>query len=509
MYGQRLRNRIGGGHGPAPYQPAGDRARTSHRVLGRLLAAGLLLFVGASSVAEAAPRPRRLAPSRQWRSFEIRSPGDAAVFMLPVVGGCRYRIDLDLKSLSRAILEVGPPGASHLRLDTAEAAGDGEGPEDDEPQPPSLDWYAESDGAYEARVSGFSAHTGRARIRFQTIGPAGKPVSSHERILAPGGTLAQVGELWIGEENRWALRVRAGHTYEIRTRPGTAGPVLLEVLDGEGRTLAEAGPTVVTPYPWVRFALPDGLSVDDIELVVRGLRGGGGTYGVRLAEDPQLLSPPDEVEPSPVEAGLVEGEPLTFRANPGDVALLFVETSSPFAPHTLVALEDGVWKPVGVEMVSPWGERASMRTPENAAVVWFRAHRPGTYRFLEPSGAKATLEVATADRLGGAPLLIGTGLDPEVPARAASGWKTVGVGVCMPGWDYLYVAVGTHAGGGVGMRVQDLDGKTVRQRDAATGGSVRGMGPSLRFQVEGPMFVHLQVRGARWQGFGLLRRASN
>ena len=101
-------------------------------------------------------------------------------------------------------------------------------------------------------------------------------------------------------------------------------------------------------------------------------------------------------------------------------------------------------------------------------------------------------------------------MDPSVPAHGTSEWRAIGAGVCMPGWDYLYVAVGRRPGT-VGMRVKEVGEPTGAVRSKTDGGLgwVRGLGPSYRFRVTRPVLVRLEVKGAGWRGFALLRRAGN
>ncbi len=387
-----------------------------------------------------------------------------------------------------------------------------------------MDWYAENDAVYEARVRGFSAMTGRGKVRLETLGPTGERVSAHRRLLAPGGTLARVGSLWVGEPNRWDLVVEEGRTYEVRTRPGTAGRIALAIRGSDDTRLAEAHPTPSAPYPRLRFTvpLPPAPTEDPeakvgpvawrLEVVTAG--GGGGTYGVRLLENPPP-EPGDDAEapssPPTVETGRIAGPGLRFRANPGDVAFLYLPRSEPYDPHRLQVQDDVRWQTLPHDPSTAWGQRASMRTPEQAALVWFRPFVPGTFRFVEPRAKDAVLQIFSAADVPDAPLLVGTGHDPSVPARATPRkWQTIGVGVCMPGWDYLFVAVGRRRAA-VSMRVTDVqDGKArIRPKQGTGATRVPGLGPSLRFKVKAPTLVRLDVKGKGWEGYALLRRAGN
>jgi hypothetical protein len=429
-------------------------------------------------------------------------------YLFGVVAGCRYRLTVERDTLPRVLVEVGPPGAVALRADDGDAAGEGE----EADAPVVLTWYAELDGAYEARIRGFSAGTGRGRLRLETIGPDGRHVAAHRRILAPGNTLAQVGDLVIGFPNRWDLVVEPGRTYEVVTLPGTAGRIAYAVKDAEG-VLAEALPRPGAPYPSLRFTVPasdGGAGAPGLRLEVRGMDSGGGTYGVRLTADPPARREGEGDPPEELPRERLDDVPLGFTANAGDVAVLFLPNSSPYNTHPLFMEREGAWTRLPGDAITVHGARGSMRTPENAALVWFRPYAAGAYRFSEPDARQAVLEIYPADDVQGAPLLLGTDLDPSVRARGGSRWRAIGLGVCMPGWDYLFVAVGNRVRR-LGMRVRDLDGGTVARRsnDPFLQTEVAGMGPSLRFRVRAPMLVRLELSGRGWEGYALLRRASN
>jgi hypothetical protein len=158
------------------------------------------------------------------------------------------------------------------------------------------------------------------------------------------------------------------------------------------------------------------------------------------------------------------------------------------------------------------GLGGSARSQENALLVWFRPYYPGTYRFRPvPSPPPSEPRLMLYDRaaLGGAPIHMGTGSDPTVRARLARSWTLVGLGVCMPGWDYLFVCV--HAPDqGVAMRVRDPEGKTVATRSASARTISPGLGPSMRFRVRRPGVYRLEAKNARKRIVRpLLRRASN
>jgi hypothetical protein len=245
---------------------------------------------------------------------------------------------------------------------------------------------------------------------------------------------------------------------------------------------------------------------------VRAVGGGGGTYGVRLdLVSPTAGEPEAAPVPASVERGPVPGVPHAVRANAGDVLLVYVPKTSAYDPHELQVRRDDAWVSVPREAISEHGERAAVRTPEDAAIVGFRPQVPGEFRYVPIAPEPApVLRVYPAEEAGGAPLLLGTGLDPQVLARSASAWRTIGIGLVMPGFDYLFVAAGSGPRD-LGMRVRALSGAVAAQRG---GGSfapteVAGVGPSLRFRVKEPQAVRLEVRGSGWRGYALLRRASN
>jgi hypothetical protein len=190
--------------------------------------------------------------------------------------------------------------------------------------------------------------------------------------------------------------------------------------------------------------------------------------------------------------------------------MLYLPYSDPYDPHLVQAREGEEWALVPQEGISQYGERASARTPERTAVVAFRAHRSGEYRFVaQPSERPPVLRVHPAGEAGGAPLLLGSNVDPTVLARAKPAYRTIGLGVCMSGFDYIFVA----AGGGVrdlSMRVVGMDGKVIAQRSSSAFASqVAGVGPSMRFRLREPQLVRLEVAGSAWRGYALLRRAQN
>lgn len=80
----------------------------------------------------------------------------------------------------------------------------------------------------------------------------------------------------------------------------------------------------------------------------------------------------------------------------------------------------------------------------------------------------------------------------------------------MPGWDYLYVAVGRRPAP-VSMRVRTVGDERLAFRPSRglALARVAGLGPSLRFRVREPTVVRLELEGKGWEGYALLRRASN
>ena len=390
-------------------------------------------------------------------------------------------------------------------------------------------WFAEDDVVLEAKVRGFSAMVGKGRLILETLGPRGERVAAHRRLLAPGGTLAQVGALWVDEPNLWDLVLEPGRPYEVRSRPGTAGPISLAVLGPADAVLASASPTPDLPYPSLRFTAPGGSdgSPPTLRLEVRALDGGGGTYGVRLHADPPALpDPPPAVPPAipprpsppaachprashrrpPGRSAAGAGRAARLPAGPGDLAFLHLPRSDAYDPHWVQRLDGDRWTTLATDGTSVDGRRATMRTPEGAALAWFRPGRTGIYRFVEPPGSGAVLQVVPAAQVPAAPLLIGTGMDPSVPARGTSQWRAIGAGVRMPGWDYLYVAVGRRPGS-VGMRVKEVGEPTGAVRSKTDGGLgwVRGLGPSYRFRVTRPVLVR---PGGEGRGLERLRPAS-
>ncbi len=477
--------------------------------------------------------PDTLRASGTPRRFEIKVAGGSATFRFSQVAGCRYRITAEAGTLPRPILQVGRADEEPLVRVDAGTTG----------KPAVHTYVAEKDILMEVRVSGFSAQVGKGRVFLQVLGPGDKPVKTHRRFLAVGGERAGVGELLVREPNRWQLVVEEGKAYEASSTRGSAGPVRMRVIDWHGKVIADSrdGAAAWVAYPPVRFRVPSKVKppapVDPAPpvgkksgkksgttrrkkkrkplvglgamwLEVSAQLDGGGTYGVKLRElgvDEEVTA--DEVPaPAPVEPGLIEGEPKTFRAGPGDLALVYFPKSLN-STQRIEMLRGKRWVHVGDS-----GLQGAARSQENAGITWFRPYYPGTYRFrtmgVPPRSAP---ETSLHDRaaLGSAPIHMGTGVDPTVRARLTSSWSLVGLAVCMPGWDYIYVCVFA-PDQGVAMRVTDANGKVLRTRPAAGRTISPGLGPSMRFKVSSPGVYRLEARNARGRVVRpLLRRAQN
>jgi len=504
---ERMNNgrRSGGGvfgHGEAPYRHRRPLPTLSQG-LGLLALTGLLLLgLLPARPAGAGPVPPELKAGGVERRFHIKVAGKEVTMRFTSVAGCRYRLTAKPGTLQRPILQIGRAGEEPISRVDAGASG----------KTAVHVWDAERNAAMEVRLGGFSAQVGLATIRLETLGPGDVKVKAHRRFLAPGGTLARVGELLVGEPNRWELATEEGTGYIVTPTRGSAGRVRLTVLGWDGEPLADStlGGVAWLALPPVRFRAPprpEDAKRRSLVLVVRSLLDGGGTYGVRLRALPpdQDLTPAEVIAPKKVERGVIEGAVNTFRAGPGDVALLYV----PHAPgrSQVVEMKRGErWV-----QLEDMGLGSSARSQENALLVWFQPYYPGTYRFRDtfggrPAGTQLTLHDRAA--LGSAPVHMGTGADPTPRARLKSAWTLVGLGVCMPGWDYLFVCV--HAPDmGVAMRVRDASGKTVKTRGASARTISPGLGPSLRFKVKRAGVYRLEARNGRKRVVRpLLRRAS-
>ena len=499
------------GHGRAPYPI---------RALATWAAGALMLLLLLVPLDPAGAAPQ-LSASGRSRSFEVKVAGGHATFEFLAIAGCRYRLTAAPGTLQRPILEVGRPEEEPFVRVDAGASG---------ASAVHL-WDAEGDGRLQARVGGFSAQVGTGTLTLETLGPEDKPVQAHRRFLWPGVERARVGDLLLGAANEWELVVTPGTAYEISATQGSAGRVRLRVLGWNDEVLADSTQAAVSWVAWppVRFRAPEQPAPvpaggadkkkprtrkhskkrpPAIRLEVRALLDGGGTYGVRMRAlgEGEAVDADPVPAPAEVERGPVEGEPQTFRAGPGDLGIVYVPLS-PQRTQVVEMLRGRTWVQVG-----DMGLQGSARSQENALISWFRPYYPGTYRFRAvPAPPPSEPHLMLHDRavLGSAPMHMGTGADPQVRAQLASGWTLVGLGVCMPGWDYLYVCVGAPEQG-VAMRVRDDQGKTIRTRSARDRHISPGLGPSLRFEAPRAGVYRLEAKGGRRHIVRpLLRRASN
>ncbi len=449
----------------------------------------------------AAP-PATLEATGKAVSVEVKAPGARVRLEVRLVAGARYRVSVLPDTLGRALLEWGRPGEPALVSVTSPAPG----------APAVHEVEAEARGRWEVGVGGFSASVGRARVRLETLDPQGRRAPAHWRYLVPDRPVAQVGELLLREADGWILCVEPGQAYEIEPTEGSAGRVRLRVRgpDGAVRADSEASALSWMARPGVRFAVPEGplpaVEPAPYVLEVRGLFDGGGTYGLRLrplapgqSVEPPALEPPPEVPRGPIA-----DDPDAFGAGPGDLAFLYVAHT----PLTRIVQVRRGERWVTLEGIGP---HASARSQENALLVWFRPYYPGVYRFVTPMGTPSGGERMLLDRagLGGAPIHLGTGVDPQVRVRLGKRFELVGLAGCMPGFDYLFVLVeGPEQG--VGMRVLGADGRKLAERTVSAAGApiAPGYGPSLRFRVKAPGVYRLEARGARpFVVAPLLRRA--
>lgn len=462
---------------------------------------------------------RRLEANGRPANVEIRSPGEKVTFVFALRSGCRYRLTVDPGTLERPVVDLAL-GEVAQRFGAPERG-----------QPAVFEWDAEGTSVGRAEVQGFSALTGQAVVRLETLGPDGWPRPVPAPWIAPGGERGRVGDLLLGESERWTLVVEPERTYEVEPLRGTAAGVRLAVLPKE----KGGAPLAVGTRPWLPFdtlrfrvpasefqplpplvpgpAPPGGFPPTFLPWVleVGGFGGSGGTYGLRLTRlpDDAALDPPPRAPYPDVPRELVPEEPLGFRLNAGDVAVLYLPAGAgAIAGTALAAQVQGAWVPLGPDAPS-----ATMRTPEGQHLAWFRAEQPGTYRFglASAAGPGPTRPILVpAKEVTGAPLLIAVTGDPGVRARLSAAWQTIAMGVVMPGFDYLYVAEGAPSEG-VAMRVSGLDGKALASRPASGEALTyaQGYGPSLRFRVKAPGLVRLEARGGRQVVRALLRRASN
>lgn len=488
-----------------------DRQRISGHGSGlypRCVRAGALAVVLA--LLAYAPRP---VSAEDWiplssgrpKPFEVKGAGGSQTFRFVAISGCRYRLTAEPGTLPRPVLSIG-----HWKSDPfarADALENG--------KPVTYVFACEKDGRMTVVVTGFSAQTGTGTIRLDTLGPDDKPTKAHRRILSVRlAERALVGNLLIGESNTWDLEVKPDTAYQITPTVGSAGRVRLRVLLADGVEIGDSEVSALAerPHPPVRFrapALEEGQSeLPAIRLEVRGGFDGGGDYGLRMRvlKAGETVAPVGKDRPPPPPAEQLEGAMPTFRAGPGDLALLYVPDATQ-NPHRVQLLRGKAWM-----NVTNRGQGASARTHQWRGMNWFRPFSPGTFRFAGARGftpPDAQLQLFRRKDLGGAPIHLGTGVDPEVRVRVHKKWTLAGLGACMPGWDYLFVAVGAPRNG-VAMRVVGPDGKTVAKRGYSGSKFVPDTGPSLRFQPKQPGLFRLEIRSTKKRVVAaLLRHASN
>lgn len=493
----------------------------------RFGAAALLAGVLAGHARAGEAPVKRLPADGSAQTLEVKAVGDKAPFVFAVQSGCRYRLTVEPLTLERPVIDLTLGDGTPQRFGSPERG-----------KPAVHEWDAEGDGVLRAEVAGFSAQTGTAKIRLEAIGPDGQRQPRAKPWLATTQERARVGDLMLGEADTWDLVVEPGALYELEPTRGSAAGVSLSVLGPDGQVIA-ANTRPWLPFDALRFQAPPaapplaspvaplpgppqpGAAPQPVAkpawsgsvLQVRGLRGSGGTYGVRLTrlEDDEPLAAPPSQPPPPVERGIVPGEIWTFRANPGDVVLLATTKKSGAVATTRVqALVGTTWEDLG-----PDAPLFTMMSQEADHLAAFRADLPGTFRFTAfaaERGAPMTQVpmLVPGDTLGGAPLLLGIPGDPTVRARLTTNWQTVGLAAVLPAFDYLYVAVDAPTQG-VAMRVRDMSDKVLAQTAGAdeAGTMVAGMGPSLRFRAKTPGLLRLEAKGAARRMYALLRRASN
>ena len=350
---------------PVPFRPA--FLRPALLVPALLLPALLLPAPPPAPDALAAPRTREIRADGRWSKFEIRAPEEVLAFLFEASAGCRYRLTVRCETLPGAPRggdrrrhawtadsrppddappgpAAGPAGSPALPLRASLRASlrrPPPGPPRDcppaPPAPPVPPRPLRPPGGGRRLVRrGQHRHGGEGPRLLghgregadpaETLGPDGSPVAIHRRLLAPGGTLAQVGALWVDEANLWELVVEPGRAYQVRTRPGTAGPICLAVRRPEGEVIASTGPTPDLPYPTLSFdvpAVPAGEIPAGPPAGGARARRGRGTYGVRLHEGaapPVDGDPPAPAAPAPEIPGAPPGPAapgrLAFRRMP-------------------------------------------------------------------------------------------------------------------------------------------------------------------------------------------------
>jgi hypothetical protein len=482
-------------HGHAAYRVVGRRPRLA-------LLLGLLVLLG--GLAELEARPLKLTARGTWRRFDIRSAGSKQDFYFEAIAGCRYRVTVESLGLRMPEMELFI-GRSSTPLETARAPG----PE----QPATLTWDPELDGPALLRVGGFSAGTGKARIRIETLDWENAVVKAHTRVLGPrrGDEPARVGDLLLGEADLWELHVQPGKAYEIQTRRGTAGGVRLRVLAGNPeQLLAHSDPwrAAGQHYPIVRFRVPTGKAGTNLRLEVEGVWSSAGTYGLVLRSLPPdaALAPEAGIVAPAVAHRRLDDETYGFELEEGDMAVLWVPAGNRMPQRPVQRKLRGSWVDAQTH-----GEIARGQRPQIGNFMSFRPHEGGTYRFMgwpgvDEAAEGTTLRLYTREQLGPAPVHMGTGGDPTARARTSSRWRAMGLGICVPGITYLFVLQPERTAG-VGMRVVTLDGQVLARRPAS-GHALAfspGYGPSLRFQVSRPSVVRLEARGGKRVVAALLR----
>ena len=460
-----------------------------------LLPAAAATLPTASSRADASPR--RLRANGNPAPVHITSAGARVPLVLTAIAGCEYRVRARGGTLARPTLHFFRHGEE---LPSFEVDA---GPDSSIAQ---RVWQALADERWRVEVGGFSASSGTATVTYETLGPGGARIHAHRRVLTARDATARVGALFIGEDNIWSLALSAGKAYEIVPNRGSAGRVRLQVIDDAERVIAdsETGALHVQAYPPVRFRAPDPLpphglldpkGPSGLRLRVRGLFDGGGSYGVRLRrlDDDIDIDPAPAPLPEPPAGELLASTPwVKFRAGPGDLALLHLPTQSD-NPHYVQMQRGNQW--VRTETL---GEVRRARSHHQSGLMWFRPYYGGTYRFVGVRGPTATeFTLLRRERLAGAPLLLGTGEDPQVSLRLRGGWQLAGVGGCMPGWDYLFALTGA-PNRGVAMRVVGPEGKSVATRSAFGGMSYSpGYGPTLRFRAKRAGMYRLEAKSRK------------
>lgn len=496
-------------HRRAPYPPS----RGLPNAVRAVFAVALVLLLGLDG-GSAHAAGTRLRANGKWKTFHVRSPGKHQSFLFECQAGAHYRITARPGTLERPRIDL----LWGSQSEAAERAGPGLAGKD-----VVLEWRAEADEVAEIRVRGFSAATGKGKVKLEALDWEGKPTKAGRRYLGAVALDApfRVGDLLLAESNDWTLVVEPGSSYEVRTSKGTAGGIRLLVVQGKDRIVAnsDAWRQAGVHFPTLRFKVP-ALGPEESpsrwQLRVEGVWSSAGTYGVRMTKlapeqgvEPEILSPVEDVEP-----GLVEGQPLTFRLQEGDMAVLWVPEANPnqFRRVQMLLRDRWLYADGRGRDDSAHGDFAAGRRPGRGHFFSFRPFQPGTYRFTGGSGARQgpstleTLKLYTRAQLGAPPVHMGTNADPTDKARTKTKWQPIGLGICTPGINYIWVARGA-PDAGVAMRVRTLDGKTIATRRSVGGAwpTAPGYGPSMRFTVPTPMVVRLEARGGKRIVRALLR----